>query len=191
MTEREKLQVAADLAEAVFFLHNLWQVSVSIVTFVRLFMSAFIRQPHVHGHICPENILIDAETHRGKLCAPEINWKTKLLEAERSRKESLFAQASPELVLCQKLSTASDVWSLSACILQLLLDRHTWNNLDFLQQALEMQLPPDIIDNLASEPKLAFFKDAFHYQAELRPHCSFIFKKCTNLLTEGISTSFN
>lgn len=182
--------MAADLAEAVFFLHNLSKVSVSISRWRVLdSLLIFSLQPYIHGHICPENILIDAETHRGKLLAPEINWKTKLLEAAEEKK-SLFAQASPELVLCQKLSTASDVWSLSACILQLLLDRHTWNNLDYLEQAMQLQLPPDIIDNLSANQKLGFFKDAFHYQAELRPHCSFIFKKCTNLLTEGISSFF-
>ena len=72
---------------------------------------SIIFQPIVLGEINLRNIVVDGETHRGKLMAKEINW-----HSNTNLSSVKIRTLAPE-VLKDKSSNilpASDIWSLSA-----------------------------------------------------------------------------
>ena len=69
-------------------------------------------QPFVNGEINLENIIVDGETHRGKLIAKEVNWPV-----SKSNISLISIRTMAPEVLKDKSTTAlpaSDIWSLSA-----------------------------------------------------------------------------
>ena len=66
----------------------------------------------MNGEINLENIIVDGETHRGKLIAKEVNWPV-----SKSNISLISIRTMAPEVLKDKSTTAlpaSDIWSLSA-----------------------------------------------------------------------------
>ena len=86
----------------------------------------FYFQPFVNGEINLENIIVDGETHRGKLIAKEVNWPV-----SKSNISLISIRTMAPEVLKDKSTTAlpaSDIWSLSARY-SLMRKKYDWSKL--------------------------------------------------------------
>jgi hypothetical protein len=125
------------------------------------------------------SVIVDGETHRAKLLAQEtLNRMDEVLQQE----QSLTAEKAPELVLGQIKDPTihSDIWSMTATILEFLLDTRVWDTLSSgkseaesvssIRQAMQLKMQPSITPILmGANQKLQFLADGLNYSPEERP----------------------
>ena len=98
----------------------------------------------------------------------------------------------PEMVIepeiTRKAEKESDIWSLSACILELLLNQKTWNldNFESLEQAMSVQMEPHVLAHLiGATPQLRFLLDSFYYTPQSRPSIAILLKALEETFDKG------
>ena len=185
MTEEEKVQAAADLADAIYFLHG-------------------HSKAIVHGGIDISSVMIDGETHRGKLMAKQA--VERIDELTRLRKKSFgmdlhfdqkeYQEYAPEVLLSEENDessideTKSDIWATGATIVQLLFEQSVWDEhalfkqfvgpagedpKEAIKQAMRIKQEPSIIKTLKSAtPRLHFLSDCLLYNPLERPAATFL-----------------
>ena len=184
LTEEDKLQAALDVTEAVYFIHNL-------------------SNPIVHHNVSAKNIVIDGETLRGRLRAPEIQDRLEDMiwcinhggiKDFFNRTNILHIELPPEMFLdpSNHPDTKSDIWSLGASILEILFDKKLWNDknlaekissqnsgntFEILEKAMEKRMKPCLVEILdKANPQLRFISDCFAYNPGDRPSVSLLLK---------------
>ena len=184
MTEEDKIQAALDVTEAVYFIHNL-------------------SNPIVHQNVSAKNIVIDGETLRGRLRAPEIQERLEDMlwcinhggiKDFFNRTNILHIELPPEMFLdpSNHPDTKSDIWSLGASILEILFDKKLWNDknlagkmssqnssntFEILQRAMEKRMKPCLVETLDNaNPQLRFISDCFAYNPGDRPSVTLLLK---------------
>ena len=184
LTEEDKLQAALDITEAVYFIHNL-------------------SSPIVHQNVSARNILIDGETLRGRLRAPEIQERLDDMiwcinhggiKDFFNRTNILHIELPPEMLLnpSNHPDLKSDIWSLGASILEIIFDKKLWtdknlaekmssensnNTFEILQKAMEKRTKPCLLETLdTANPHLRFISDCFAYNPGDRPSVTLILK---------------
>ena len=119
LSEEDKVQAAVDVVEAVYYIHNL-------------------STPVVHQNISAKNVIIDGETHRARLRAPEIQERLEDMiwclhhgdvKDFFNRSNILHMELAPEIFLAptRHPDIKSDIWSLGASILEIIFDKKLWN----------------------------------------------------------------
>ena len=143
-------------------------------------------QPFIHGLICSSTVFIDGETHRGKLLAKETLEKQQKFFLKENLKN---LQIAPEILLknqMEKSDEKSDAWSVTATILELILEERTWIVDEFsipMAQAMELKLEPTILQHLMGANQLLhFLRDALKYEASERLSVIALLRAMQNLL---------
>ena len=119
LSEEDKVQAAVDVVEAVYYIHNL-------------------STPVVHQNISAKNVIIDGETHRARLRAPEIHERLEDMiwclnhggiKDFFNRSNILHMELAPEIFLAptRHPDIKSDIWSLGASVLEIIFDKKLWN----------------------------------------------------------------
>ena len=201
LSEEDKVQAAIDIAEAVYYLHNL-------------------SRPIVHQHIAAKNIIIDGETLRARIRAAEIQgrlddmvWSLNHggIKDFLDRTNILHMELAPEVFLhSKKPDQKSDIWGLGAAVLEILFDQKLWNaedlgkkfeqeekkkdnhvgtsgtnSFEILRKAMEKRSKPSLLANLErANPKLRFLSDCFNYTPLERPSTTFVLRGLHQFMAE-------
>ena len=184
MTEEEKVQAAADLADAVYFLHG-------------------HSKAVVHGGVNISSVMIDGETHRAKLVsrhaidriAELCRWRKAAFMALDSHldedERGHYQEIAPETLLRDEPEDAkSDIWSAGATIAEFLFEIGVWDEhalfkqfvgvasrdaREAIKQAMLIKQEPSIVKTLKSaNARLHFLESCFFYNPQERPAATFI-----------------
>lgn len=176
-----RMAISVGVAKGIAHLHNL-------------------RNPILHGDFKPSDILIPAKTLQPKITNFGL-WDFKKFFIENTHPEDVIffnpCQAPEVLVGQERPTLFSDIWSVSAAILQWLLEFPPWNLQDLcaryryrenrqyfaLQEAMNSQEDPCIIRRIfeGEDQDLDFFREAFSYQPTERPSINTIEQKLVQL----------
>ena len=129
LSEEDKVQAAVDIVEAVYYLHNL-------------------STPIVHQNISAKNIIIDGETLRARLRAPEINQRLDDaifclnhggIKDFFTRTNMIHLELAPEVFLtpARHPDIKSDIWSLGAAVLEILFDKKLWHHTNLTEKFVD------------------------------------------------------
>ena len=129
LSEEDKVQTAVDIVEAVYYIHNL-------------------STPIVHQNIAAKNIIIDGETLRARLRAPEIHERLDDMiwclnhggiRDFFNRTNILHLELAPEVFLTptRHPDIKSDIWSLGASVLEILFEKKLWNHNNLTEKLID------------------------------------------------------
>jgi serine/threonine protein kinase len=167
----ERMRVAVGIAKGISYLHSL-------------------RHPVVHGDFKPSDVLIPAKTKVPKITNFGL-WDFKKFFIENTLAEHVVFlnphQAPEVLIGSERPTLCSDVWSMSAVLLQWTTDRPPWDlqelcnryqyrndrQLAALHDAMSNQEDPTVIASL-DDDSLDFLRACFDYKATSRPRARFI-----------------